>query len=84
MLKPHKPMPHQRFRPGISMLIPYVEVELNRGIDYEPLPDFFITEVRVSPSPHEALSRESIERLFASKGHPEVKVVSSAIPYRHW
>lgn len=84
LLKPHKPMPHQRFRPGQSMLIPYVEVELNRDIKYELLPDYFIKEVYVAPSPNEALSREAIQSLFIANDHPEVKVISSVIPYRHW
>ena len=84
MMKPHKPMPHQRFRPGKSMLIPYVEVELNRDLNYALLPDYFIQEVCVGPTPHERLSRESVQNLFISKGHLEVKVKSSAIPYRNW
>jgi hypothetical protein len=84
MLKPHKPMPHQRFRAGKSMLLPYVEVEVNRKDDYQLNTKYFITEVRISPTPNESLARASVERLFASAGHAEVKVIPSAIPYRHW
>jgi hypothetical protein len=84
MMKPHKPMPHQRFRPGKSMLIPYVAVELNRDLNYALLPDYFIREVYLGPTPHESLSREAVQNLFLSKGHPEVKIKSSAIPYRNW
>jgi len=82
MMKPHKPMPHQRFRPGKSTLIPYIEVELNRALNYAPLPDYFIKEVVICPTLHKALSKEAVQNLFVSKGHSEVEVRLSSIPYR--
>jgi hypothetical protein len=82
--KPHKPMPGQRFRAGKSTIVPYIEVELNRGIDSKPVDAYMIREVVVGPTPNPDLSVESLKSLFSSKGRVEVLFKKSAIPYRHW
>jgi hypothetical protein len=82
--KPHKQMPGQRFRTGKSSVVPYIEVELNRDTNFNLLDDYMIREVRVGPTPSADLSVGAIEGLFSSKGHPEVRVQKSAVPYRHW
>ena len=84
MMKPHKPMPHQRFRVGKSSLIPYIEVELNRDLNHALLPDYFIREVCICPTLDKNLAKDAVERLFATKNHSEVRVTSSSIPYRNW
>jgi hypothetical protein len=82
--KPHKPMPGQRFRAGKSTIVPYVEVELNRGIDSKPVDAYMIREVVVGPTPNPDLSIESLKSFFSSRGHAEVLFKKSAIPFRHW
>jgi hypothetical protein len=82
--KPHKPMPGQRFRAGKSTVIPYIEVELNRDTDFKVPEDYMICEVRVGPTPSLDLSVNAIKSVFSSNGHPQVRVESSTIPYRHW
>jgi len=82
--KPHKPMPGQRFRAGKSTVIPYVEVELNRNAELRVSDEYMIRKVLVGPTPTPDLSREAVQSLFLSKGHGEVLVEKSTIPYRHW
>jgi hypothetical protein len=82
--KPHKPMPGQRFRAGKSTVIPYVEAELNRGLDFEQSDDYMIRKVFVGPTPNPELSVESLQSLFLSKGQTNVVVEKSAIPFRYW
>jgi hypothetical protein len=82
--KPHKPMQGQRFRPSKSTIVPYIEVELNRGINSKPVDAYMIREVVVGPTPNPNLSFESLKMLFSSKGHTEVLFKKSAIPFRHW
>jgi hypothetical protein len=45
--KPHKPMPGQRFRPGKSTVIRYIEVELNRDLDFKLSDQYMIRKVFV-------------------------------------
>jgi hypothetical protein len=71
-------MPLKQFRPGKSMLIPYVEAEPKGEGSY------FIHEVIVGPTPHPALSKEAVESLVESIGQPQVVVRESKAPYRHW
>lgn len=84
LTKPHKPMPHQRFRPGKSSIVPFVEAILNRDISSKPLVGYMINRVIVGPTPGPQLSKEALQDMFLSVGHPEVKIEVSAIPYRHW
>jgi len=82
--KPDKPMPGQRFRTGKSTLIPYVEVELNRDTSRRVSNEYMVRKVLVGPTPSPDLSLEALQSLFVTKGHSEVVVEKSAIPYRHW
>jgi Protein of unknown function (DUF2971) len=84
MSKPHKPMPGLRFRAGTSVLIPYIEIELNRGLAFNPPVNYMIDRVVVGPTTDPGLSCDALTSLFLSLGHPEVQIESSAIPYRHW
>jgi DUF2971 family protein len=82
--KPHKPMPGQQFRSGKSTLVPYIEVELNRDLNYDLLPEFMIRKVVIGPTPNPELSFEALQNLFLSVNHPEVLVENSVVPYRDW
>jgi len=81
--KPHKPMPGQRFRPGKSMLIPYVEVDLNRNLKFELSEKYMLRQIIVGPTPNPELAEEALRSLFASSGH-EVDVEVSSVPLRGW
>jgi hypothetical protein len=84
LTKPHKPMPFQRFRPGKSSIIPYVEAILNRDYKSERPANYMIARVVIGPTPSPELSREALEAAFHSVGHPEVQVDVSKIPFKHW
>jgi hypothetical protein len=82
-----RPMPGQQFRQGKSTLIPYVEIMLDSRREQAtrvPQEAYFIDEVIVGPTPTPELTIEAVRALFASEGHPEVKVSTSTIPYRSW
>jgi hypothetical protein len=81
--KSHKPMPGQRFRPGKSMLIPYVEVDLNRNLKFELSEKYMIRKVIVGPTPNPELALEALHGLFAAN-KLEVDVELSSIPFRNW
>lgn len=82
--KPHKPMPGQRFRPGRSSLIPYVEVELNRNHRSERMAERIINRVIVGPSPDPELSMQAAKSFFLSIGQPDVEILRSSTPYKNW
>ncbi len=84
LTKPHKPMPGQRFRPGKSSVIPYVEAILNRDHRSCAPANYIINRVIIGPTPSPELAKESLEALFLAFGHPEVEIVESSIPYRQW
>ncbi len=84
LTKPHKPMPCQRFRPGKSSIIPYVEAVVNRNYKSEQPSDYMIRRVVIGPTPSPTLSREALQEAFRSVGHPDVRVDVSEIPFRHW
>lgn len=84
LTKPHKLMPFQRFRPGKSSMIPYVEAVLNLDHKSEQPADYMIKRVIIGPTPSPELSKEALEAAFLSIGHPEVQVAVSMIPFRHW
>jgi hypothetical protein len=65
------------FRPGGSMLIPYLKIPLrpqNQRID--------IRRIYIGPSPNLAWTQESVEMLLKKHGIHDVDVRSSMIPYR--
>jgi hypothetical protein len=84
LTKPHKPMPGQRFRPGKSSVIPYVEAILNRDHRSCAPANYIINRVIIGPTPNPELAKEALEALCLSLGHPEVEIVVSSIPYRQW
>jgi hypothetical protein len=76
-------MPGQHFRPGNSTLIPYVEVDLNRNLQFELSKDYMLRRVVIGPTPNPELSVQALQSLFESKGH-KVDVNVSGIPFRDW
>jgi Protein of unknown function (DUF2971) len=67
------------FRPGRSMLIPYLKIPLefqNQHVE--------IKRIYVGPSPHPSEAQESVEMLLRKYGIHGVEVVPSKIPYRNW
>jgi hypothetical protein len=82
--KPHKPMPYQRFRPGKSSLVPYIEAILNLDTQSRRSVSYMIDRVVIGPTPSPRLAEEALKAAFASFGHPEVQVEVSKIPFRHW
>lgn len=65
-----------RFRPGKSMIVPYVPFDLGKGEPEWPL----IQRVTVGPSPHQAETIAAIKKRLDDR----VAVVGSSIPYRDW
>jgi hypothetical protein len=84
LTKPHKPMPFQRFRPGKSSIIPYVEAVLNRDYQSGQPADYMIRRVIIGPTPGPELSKEALQAAFRSVGHSDVQVDISTIPFRQW
>lgn len=85
--KDFRTMPGQKFRPGKSTLIPFVEIMLDvMRVEAECVVrnDYFITEVVVGPTPMQDLTLEALTSLFETEGHPEVTVRSSHIPFKDW
>jgi hypothetical protein len=84
LTKPHKSMPFQRFRPGKSSIIPYVEAVINRDNKSEQRTNYMIRRVVIGPTPSPTLSKEALQEAFRSVGHPDVQVDISEIPFRSW
>lgn len=81
----NKPMRHQRFREGKSMLIPYIAADLNRTIGKEPAVDgSFLAEVIIGPSVNMNLTRVAVQQFLLSEGHADVPIYVSNTPYRDW
>ena len=74
-----KSMKFIRFRPGQSMVVPYIEI---------PLPteggNLIINKIVVGPTHEPKLSKASVEMLLKSKNVKFDKVQYSTIPYRNW
>lgn len=72
------------FRPGRSMINPYLSISLGSG------KDSVVNRVTVGPCPHPELSNGAVEMLLLHKGvhvkgKPwELDVRDSKIPYRNW
>jgi hypothetical protein len=81
--KPHKAMPGQRFRAGKSTVIPYVEIEFDRGLEFKPSDEYMIRKLFVGTTPNPDLSVEALQSFILAKGHPDVLVEKSTIPFRH-
>lgn len=67
-----------RFREGLSMLIPFLEVPMPGG---KEMP---IREIIIGPTPHKELSRNSLVQFLKSKSLGDVEVKFSEIPFRNW
>lgn len=67
-------------RPGPSMLVPYIEIDLASSDEGE-CP---ISGVCIGPSAHQELSAQAIKRYLDSHGLPDVDVGQSKIPFRNW
>ena len=68
-----------KFRPGNSMPVPYLEIDLppkpwQRGVE----------EVIVGPCPNPKEAVQSVESLLKSNHFAGVRVTPSGIPYRNW
>jgi hypothetical protein len=64
-----------QFRPGVASIKPYVELDFSG----ERLP---IEQVTVGPTLNGELSRQSLRRMFAKCGYPDVHIELSNVPYR--
>jgi hypothetical protein len=71
--------PRVDYRAGVSMLIPYYNVDLTRGSD--PLA---IREVVVGPTPHMELSMSAVTWFASKHGISGFNVIRSSIPFRGW
>ena len=66
-------------RPGRSMLIPYLKIDLaweNQTLE--------IPEIIVGPCPHPFEAVNSVQRLLRKIGVQEFQVRNSKVPYRNW
>ena len=82
-----KPMRHQQFRAGKSTLIPYIEAELNKGINNEPLVqdgESWINEIVIGPSVNTTLTAMSVKQFLLANDLADVQIAASEIPYRDW
>lgn len=71
--------PWVEYREGLSMIIPYDNVNIFR--DDSNLP---IKHVIIGPTPHPQLSLNSVKGLLISNGLAATKVSKSRCPYRYW
>jgi hypothetical protein len=67
------------FRPGLSMVVPYIEFPLPREGE-----NLIIDKIIVGPTPEHNLSKASVEMLLKSKNVKFDEVQYSTIPYRNW
>ena len=67
-----------RFRPGKSMIVPYVPIPLTNG----HWPVGFISEIIVGPTTYPDLSVKSVEALLKRNNIKDCFVRKSAVPYR--
>jgi hypothetical protein len=68
-----------KFRPGQSIIVPYIEIPLPREID-----NLIIDEVVVGPTHEPKLSEASVKRLLKAKNVSFDEVICWTIPYRNW
>lgn len=73
------PNSEPEFRPGRSMLIPYLKIDLtweNQALE--------IPEIIVGPCPHPLEAKRSVEKLLRKEDVQKFEVKDSQIPYRNW
>jgi hypothetical protein len=68
-----------RFRPGKSMVVPYIEIPLPKEGD-----NFIINKIVVGPTHYPKLSEASVRKLLRSKNIIFDEIQYSTIPYRNW
>jgi hypothetical protein len=68
-----------RYRPGKSMIIPYIEIPLPRGED-----NLIINKIVVGPTHDPELAKDAVEMLLKSKKVKFDEIEVSTIPYRNW
>ncbi len=71
--------PKITFREGLSMLTPYIVIQLEKEGKGFPL-----FEVIVGPTPHRELALNSVSMLISRQGLDGVRVGLSDIPFRSW
>jgi Protein of unknown function (DUF2971) len=71
--------PQVCFREGKSMILPFFKIELAQEDEHLSFPEIFI-----GPTPHEVLSKISVESLLSAKDFDGSSVRLSGIPYRGW
>lgn len=74
-----KSMKSIRFRPGQSMVVPYIEIPLPTEGD-----NLIINKIVVGPTHEPNLSKASVEMLLKSKNVKFDEIQYSTIPYRNW
>lgn len=74
-----KSMKSIRFRPGQSMIVPYIKIPLPTEGD-----NLIINNIVVGPTHEPRLSKASVEMLLKSKNVKFDEVQYSTIPYRNW
>ena len=72
-------IPEIKYREGISMLVPYIEIDISP----EKANESMFHEVYMGPTPNHNLSYASLAN-FLSSSKACNKIVSSSIPYREW
>lgn len=67
------------YRDGNSMLLPYINLPLT-------LSSSALTKVLIGPTPHPALSKQSVEDFLRCHwpDYPPDRVVNSKVPFRNW
>ena len=72
-------IPEIKYREGISMLVPYIEIAISPENANEPM----FHEVYMGPTPNHNLSHASLAT-FLSSWKACNNIISSSIPYREW
>ena len=73
-------MPEIGYRPGTSMLVPYVHFKLPSAADGR----LRVAQVFVGPTPHQNLAINSMSSFLSSQVDGQIDIWSADIPYRTW
>lgn len=74
-----RPSEEQRFRAGISYLIPYIDIPFIKNCGEKA-----IREIVVGPNPRQQRCADSIEQFLNSKHMGHVEIRKSSIPFSAW
>ncbi|MCB0713824.1 MAG: DUF2971 domain-containing protein [Ignavibacteriae bacterium] len=73
---PNSAIHPRKYREGKSMLIPYVEVKMDRKV---------VKKIIVGPGPHKELNYQSVKRLCKDfMNGTDIKISMSSVPFRMW